>query len=172
MSTEERDFTATAPPYTMTVARLNSIQDHWVHGWEARNSGLSPTTDLLGATEYVGIFTCLNAASTLIDGQRDWRRRILEVDGVQVAAANQLPKGVNYDPLAFVANFWNIQYTGTGATLAIPPVGEFWTFRPTLYLFASNAAGGGIVAGDLVITNNTGGTVYIYLMVNATQDVG
>jgi hypothetical protein len=91
--------------------------------------------------------------------------------------AAQLPKGANYDPIAAVLEGSNIIYTSDGATPAVPPVPvdrPAWQALGAVnfWLYAASAAGGGAVAGDLCITNNTGAAVYIMLWILQTQDVG
>lgn len=158
----------------VTASRFQDLQDYWVIGWEMSNSELGPTYALSG--EFSGYQQFQPAAATTIplDTSRDWRGRILEVEIVQVTAANELPQQANYDPnLAGGSWDWNLMFTGDGASLAAVPVGTRWNppGMANCYFFAANAAGGGIVAGNLCFRNNGGAQVFFMIRAHCTSDV-
>jgi len=168
MSSENRLFTMN--PYQETTAdNFNDLQDNWTVAWELDGSTLAPTTAWAGGTVYYGqfTFTNVNPFITVLDNSRDWRNRILDIRAVFVTAANELPKGVNYDPnLAGGLWGWNVMWTGSGATPANPPVAAgvgscIWDVGLTSRrIFAASVAGGVAAQGDLVEWNGTGGVDY------------
>lgn len=159
---------------TITVARWNDLQDYWTLGWEMGDSELAGAGTLSGERSCYGQFACPAATSTVMDNSVDWRGRMLEIEVVSVANANELPQQANYDPDLGAGTWdWNLMFTGDGATNAAVPVGTRW--NPPLiancYIYAANAAGVGIVAGDLVFRNNGGGNVFVMVRAQRTSDV-
>lgn len=178
MPQENRTFAqvyASAPGVgTVIVDHWNELQDFWTFGWEMEDSELDRGAVMSGEHSCYGQFTCALGAHTLIDNSVDWRGRMLEIEIVGVANANELPQQINYDPDNVAGTWdWNLMFTGDGASLAAVPVGVYWNppAIANVYVFASNAAGGGIVAGDLVIRNNGGAAVYVMVRAQRTSDV-
>jgi hypothetical protein len=111
----------------------------------------------------------------VLDSSVDWRGRLLDIQVVGVANANELPQQVNYDP-NLPAGTWDMNpsfYTADGATSVAVPVGTRWN-PPSIanvYIFAANTAAGGVAIGNLALSNQGGGAIYIMVKVMRTSDV-
>jgi len=157
------------------AARHNELQDWWTLGWEMNTSDLNGRTyAATGECSVYGQFACNVGAHTVLDNTVEWRGRVLEIACVGVGAANQLPQQVNYDPNNGAGTWdWNLMYTDTGANLAAVPVGISWQVPliANCYIFAANAAGGGVTVGDLVFRNNGGANVWVMVRAQRTNDM-
>ena len=181
MTSENRTWTQTLYG-AIAAQKFNDVQDYWSNAWHTRNSLLVPTVQMEGATLYYGQGSFAHGGSIAIDQTRDWRERILWVRITQITNsgtggdATYLPGGANYDPNAVEDDSdWNLMGTEAGADLGAPPTGVFWNPfgapHANQWFLASDTTSGGITAGDLVWSNNSGNTVYLIFQILVTGDV-
>lgn len=167
MSAENRIWTQNLYQ-EVTAARINALQDNFVFSWELDGSTLAPTTPLAGATIYYGQFTIGAAANTVLDSSRDWRNRPMNIIIVFEGAANELPKGVNYDPDGATGVSFHVMYTGGGFDPAAG-AGIFWTPAAGFFIGAADSTVGAVTQGDLFV-RNTGAAAYCMVWIEQLPD--
>jgi len=151
---------------------FNARQDYAVNQLHASGSTLVPVNTFEGGAVYYGQWTYNNAAATRVDASRNWRERILESYWQEVGNVNQLPTGANYDPDNAGTAAWNLWSTEGGTAPAAPWGTVFrWDPRANVHVYAANAAGGGLAAGDFAVYNNTGGAIYGMLWTLQSENV-
>lgn len=157
-------------------------------GWKAASSSSVTGTAGRDGVHYGRAAGLANATVYTVDENHDWRDRVLTVHAFDLGAANLLPGEstdyTDWSTLGAGTPAVRMGYTGTGALSNVgtgaavangaPPVagtgGGGTSYRVTLganlYLFADPTT------GALKAYNNTGATVYTWLEVDATADLG